>query len=400
MKLCDLTQFYSPLSGGVKRYILEKIRFIESARPGDEHVLIIPGEKNELAERAQSRIYTIRSPLISRSTRYRALLDLRALHEIIERERPDIIESSDPYQVGWEAIRIARAQRIPVVAFYHSHFPEAYLRRPAQRLGRSVSAALMRAAQAYACKLYNRYDATLVASPRLAEVLTSWGVKNTRPMTLGVDIGTFHPSANASNVREKLRIPRNRTLLLYVGRLSKEKNTQMLFEAFTLLASRPGTNFHLLVIGDGQQRELLRNLAPSADRVTGLRYCTDSAELAQYYGAADLFVHPGVEETFGLVALESQACGTPVVGIGGTYMDDVIQHDQDSWAQKNSAAALAGAIQATSSRDLQRMGAAAATAVAARYAWPRVFSELFCVYQEVANRMALPDEERPGIRHP
>ena len=58
--------------------------------------------------------------------------------------------------------------------------------------------------------------------------------------------------------------------------------------------------------------------------VTWMRYCTDSFDLARYYRAADLFVHPGTQETFGLVALESQACGTPVVGIRGSYMDRII----------------------------------------------------------------------------
>ena len=46
LKFCDVTQFYSPLSGGVKRYVHEKIRYIETHRPDDEHVLIIPGETN------------------------------------------------------------------------------------------------------------------------------------------------------------------------------------------------------------------------------------------------------------------------------------------------------------------------------------------------------------------
>ena len=94
----------------------------------DEHVLIVPGPKTEVITNARSRIYTIHSPLLSRTSRYRALLNLRAIDEILERERPDIIESSDPYQIGWKAIAIGRALKIPVVGFYHSHFPEAYLR--------------------------------------------------------------------------------------------------------------------------------------------------------------------------------------------------------------------------------------------------------------------------------
>ena len=89
MRICDLTQFYSPVSGGVKRYLHEKIDYIEKYRPGDEHVLIVPGGKTEVVSNAGSRIYTIHSPLLSRTSRYRALLNLRAVEQILERERPE-----------------------------------------------------------------------------------------------------------------------------------------------------------------------------------------------------------------------------------------------------------------------------------------------------------------------
>src|SRR3954462_2915854 len=87
LKICDLTQFYSPVSGGVKRYVHEKIAYVSSCSPGDTHVLIIPGPKNEATTNGRSRIYSIWSPLVSSSSRNRALLNLRAIEEILERER-------------------------------------------------------------------------------------------------------------------------------------------------------------------------------------------------------------------------------------------------------------------------------------------------------------------------
>src|SRR6516164_7157164 len=124
MKICDVTQFYSPVSGGVKRYLHEKIDYIDKRAPGDEHVLIVPGAKTKLKTNGRSRVYTIRSPLVSRTALYRALLNLRAVEEILEHERPDVIESADPYQLGWRALKAGRALRVPVIGFYHSHFPE------------------------------------------------------------------------------------------------------------------------------------------------------------------------------------------------------------------------------------------------------------------------------------
>src|SRR6185437_15810029 len=141
-------------------------------------------------------------------------------------------------------------------------------------------------------------------------------------------------------------------LLLYVGRLAKEKNTRTLFSAFELLAGRRPGDFHLLVIGDGPERDQLDELRSRTSNVSWIQYCNDSAELARYYRAADLFVHPGVQETFGLVSLESQACGTPVVGIRGSSMDRIIFHEQETWARENSPEALADAIEESSAKTL------------------------------------------------
>lgn len=383
MKLCDLTQFYSPRSGGVKRYLHEKIAYIGAQTSDHEHVLIVPGAESAVCSSGHSRVYTIASPLVSRTTAYRALLDLRAVAQVIEREQPDLIESADPYQLGWKAAAIGRALHTPVVAFYHSDFAEAYLRPPAERFGKHVTRGVMTAAQAYARALYNRFEATLVPSPAVANQLRSSGVRNVRGTDLGVNTDVFHPKRGHNRaVRVRHDIPPGGKLLLYVGRLATEKNIKTLFNAISLVIKRVPGAFHLLVVGDGQERNRLLQLQASTRAVTWVPHA-ESEQLAEIYRAADLFVHPGVQETFGLVALESQACGTPVVGVRGSAMDRVILHDQETWARTNSAEALADAIINASMRDLGLMGATAARAVAERYAWPAVFNRLFCIYREV-----------------
>ncbi len=386
MKICDLTQFYSPFSGGVKRYLHEKIAYIRNYSPEDEHVLIVPGPRTEVRSSSRSRLYSIHSPLVSRSSRYRALVNLRAVEEILERERPDLIESSDPYQIGWKAVSAGRALKVPVVAFYHSHFPEAYVRGSAKILGKRGTQRAVKLTRAYVRKLYNRFQATLVPSEKLAELLSEWGVHNVQPVRLGVNTEVFNPAPDdAPATRQSLGVEADQKLLLYVGRLAKEKNTQTLFQAFELLRLRDGNKFHLLVIGDGPQRHRVQKLRQHVGNISWISYCTDSADLARYYRAADLFVHPGIQETFGLVALESQACGTPVAGIRGSYMDRIICHEQELWARENTPEALASAIEGSSAKKLTTIGMSAAQTAEKLYSWPRVFEELFCIYREVRS---------------
>src|SRR5207302_8499700 len=230
MKICDLTQFYSPVSGGVKRYVHEKIAYISSCSPDDTHVLINPGPKNEVTTNGRSRIYSIRSPLVSRSSRYRALLNFRAIEVILERERPDLIESSDPYQIGWKAIAAGRALNVPVVGFYHSHFPEAYLRSGTKFLGKRGTQRAMKLTRAYVRKLYNGFQATLVPSETLSDLLFEWGVRNVRTVRLGVNTAAFKPTADdGAATRQSLGVGRAQTLLLYPGRLGNVKTTPTLF---------------------------------------------------------------------------------------------------------------------------------------------------------------------------
>ena len=382
MTICDLTQFYSPFSGGVRRYVAEKAAHLEAA--GHRHVLIIPGEKTERRVDGLRTTYTIESPLVSRTARYRAMLNLNLVEEALEREKPDLIESGDPYQVAWKAIASGRALGIPTVGFYHSHFPDAVLRSVAKYFG-SISVMMAEEiGRKYVTTLYNRFERTLVPSAGLSDLLRIWGLENVETLELGVDTGVFYPDpARGDAARKRLGWPDDRQILLYVGRLNPDKNVRRLIEAFTKLHELEPGRFHLAVVGDGMLRNPLLRLQEETGSVSWIPYCNSATELADIYRAADLFVHPGVKETFGLVTLESQACGTPVVGIRGSYMDAIIFCGLHNWSVEDDAEALAEAIRTVAAGDLAASGLGAAASVAGRYGWNDVFDRLFTIYRTV-----------------
>ena len=381
MKVCDLTQFYSPFSGGVKRYLEEKRKY--AITHGHEHLLIVPGKHTEKIENPSDRVFFIASPLVSRTSRYRALLNLGAVEEILEREMPQVIESSDPYQVAWKAIASGEGLHIPVTGFYHSHFPEAYLRTTMKYLGETATNVMMEVARNYVRSLYNHFRATFVSSAGLADLLSDWGVQNVVLCELGVDIHVFEPAKDKLETRKQFGISPGQIVLLYVGRLAPEKNVKTLLQAFAQLNNQYPGRFHAFIVGDGFYRDDVIELQKATRSVTWMRYCSDQLKLARLYRAADLFVHPGVQETFGLVALESQACGTPVVGIHGSYMDRIIFADQSHWAKENTAESLAAAILTMSKTDLAKAGLEASYRVARRYSWQTVFDRMFDIYGQL-----------------
>lgn len=384
MKICDLTQFYSPVSGGVRRYIGQKSEYIRRHRPDCSHVIIVPGESTGVSGDERVRTYTIASPLLSKTSRYRALTKLHLIEEVLEKERPDIIESGDPYQVAWKAVASGRGLDIPVVGFYHSHFSEAYIRTIAKYFGPLAVSIADETCKKYVVTLYNHFECTFVPSPVLAKLLANWGVERTHTVDLGVDIDVFRPDIyDRHSTRARLGIPLDARVLLYVGRLSPEKNVRTLFESFALLNKRSPARYHLLCVGDGTQRSLLHELQRETSGVHWTQFCDHPGELSAIYRAADLFVHPGVQETFGLVALESQASGTPVVGIKGSYMDRIIFTGQTQWANENTPHALAEAIDKKFTIDLRAAGLAASNEARQRYSWNHVFERLIDIQSRV-----------------
>ncbi len=383
LKICDLTQFYSPVSGGVRRYIEQKVAFIREYTDG-EHILIVPGSETRKRDEGRIRIYTIASPLINRTSRYRILTRLHLVQQIFEQEKPDLIESGDPYQLAWKAVKCGGALGIPVTGFYHSHFPDAYIRSVARYLGRPGIKIAEKISRRYIRSLYNRFERTLVPAPALSRLLAGWGVQNVENIDLGVDVDIFSPrDENHTELRCELGIPEGAVLLLYVGRLAQEKNVRLLLRAFELLCSRFPNKYHLLVVGDGLLRKVLLRIQKSTSAISWVHFCEEAPRLAQMYRAADLFVHPSVNETFGLVALESQACGTPVVGIQGSYMDRIIFNNQIHWARENTFPALAEAIEEMTRQDLRVVGLHASQQVRNKYAWKFVFERLFSIYRDV-----------------
>jgi alpha-1,6-mannosyltransferase len=386
MIICDVTQFYSPFGGGVRRYLTEKRRFV-TEQTNDEHVLIVPGATNSYLREGRLHTYTIASPPISRTSRYRALLNQSALRQLLQHVRPDVIESGDPYQVAWTALREAHALGVPIVGFYHSHFPEAYLRTAGKFGGPLFRRAVLSWSRRYVRHLYNHFDYTLVCAQGIRTVLREWGVDNVRPIKLGVDIDAFQPGPADPKIRARFVIPASAFLLLYVGRLAGEKNVGVLFEAFERLRRTSRRDYRLLCVGQGPWREqLLQTREQTGGMVYWLPHLGDSQSLATLYRSADLAVHPSINETFGLVPLEAQACGLPVCGIRGSCLDENIMAGLEYWAPRNTPNELALAVERMAEIDRRELGLTAAAAVRAGYAWPVVLRELWNCYGELARR--------------
>jgi D-inositol-3-phosphate glycosyltransferase len=205
----------------------------------------------------------------------------------------------------------------------------------------------------------------------------------------GVDLEQFRPG-EASGARTRLGVPPDAVLLLFVGRLQPLKAPDVLLRAAQRLAEQDPALVDRLVVavvggpsGSGLARQAeLEALAAQLDVTVRFEPPASPDRLRDWYVAADLVAVPSHNESFGLVALEAQACGTPVVAtrVGGlttTVLDGVSGvlvegHGTDAWA----AALRAGIARRT---DL----AVGAVAHAGEFSWSRTADGLLTAYRDV-----------------
>ena len=347
MKICDVVQFYSPLGGGVKRYLGDKIEYL-SRQKGNEHFIIIPSGKDGIEEKNHSKFYHIKSFHLPGSLSYRLLLNRKKILTHIDTEHPDIIEVGDPYRSAWISLEAARRHQIPLVAFYHSDFPRAMGRTIKRFCGETLEHYLSRATNRYVVNLYNRMNATVVASYRIEKVLKECGINNVVRIPLGTNPAVFQPNpSGAEAVRKKLGLSDTDTLLIFVGRMAREKNIKSLAGMMDILVSQSTAShkYHLLLVGDGELRDYVQKITGNKPWITWYKYSESTEQLTAYYTAADLFVHAGHYETFGITSLEAQACGTRVLAIRNGGLDDTVAgEDPLIMAESHTPEALADGV--------------------------------------------------------
>ena len=371
--LVDATLFYSPTSGGVKRYLAAKHAWL-AAHTAWEHTVVVPGRDTHLE---RGGVCTLSGYPVPGTFNYRLPLNPRRWTRLLDALEPTLIEAGDVFHPAWAGWLVAQRRGIPFAGFYHSNLPQLGGRRA---FGWFSEPVLRR----YVRLLYERCDLVFAPSRLMCEYLRSIGVAHVVHQPLGVDTEVFNPTRRGDLLRKYLALPRQTRVLVYAGRFAEEKNLPVLLQAF----ARLGRPYHLVLIGGA------RRARPAAN-VTMLPYRRDSQELAQWIASADALVHAGTKETFGLVILEAMACGRPVVAARAGAFPEFVDDSVGVLAEPDSAPGMAAAIAALYERDLEAVGALARARVLRHYTWSRAFHTQLATYASLLGTQRVPVGDTP-----
>ncbi|HGG57904.1 MAG TPA: glycosyltransferase, partial [Nannocystis exedens] len=246
----------------------------------------------------------------------------RELARFFAEFKPDLVEIGSPYLMPrLVALALRRAlhhglKNPPAtVGFVHADYPDTYvaptLARSLRGPLRPLRAPLHKLAKRHLGRTYAPMSATFGASVHVLRKLHRLGLRRLFHTPLGVETDHFSPTKRDLERRRQLGIADEERVLLFLGRLSREKGIDLLLRAWPRLAGRSG--LRLVIAGHGPRDPEVATLAARDASIVRLDHIDGRDEVAGWMASADLFLSLGAFETFSLTTLEALACQTPVV---------------------------------------------------------------------------------------
>lgn len=305
MRIVRLANFWTPTSGGLRTALAAVGRGYRAA--GHEPVLVVPGAEAADEVGPAGRTVVLPGRRLP-GTPYRVLTDLRGVREVLERLGPDRLELSDRSTL-WPLAGWAESAGVPLVLWAHERVDAILASRvPGVVPLRCLAGRWNRATLA-------RVPRAVAPSRFVAEELRAAGIAEVRVVPHGVDLDTFDPGRRPPGRRDG-------ALLVWAGRLSREKRPELALAALGELRRR-GLDCRLVVVGDGPERRRLEAVA-GALPVSFAGHVADREAMAHLLALADVALATCPVESFGLAALEALACGTPVVAVDGGALPEVV----------------------------------------------------------------------------
>ena len=320
MKILITTDWYEPVINGVVTSVVNLSNELKK-RGHEVKILTLSRSHHTYAEGDVIYAASIGAGKIYPEARLKMPVIKAVIDKLIE-WKPDVIHSQCEFSTFFMAKKIADETNAPIVHTYHTVYEDyTHYFSPNAAWGRKVVQKLTR-------MLSSRVEAMIAPSRKIEDVLEKYDVLcPVEVIPSGIDtdkFGKYIETDGRYRIRQQYGLSKEQTVLLYVGRLAKEKNTLK-------RVSRYGTI--LMIVGDGPYRaeieEQVRELEISESVIfTGM---IEPDKVAEYYQAGDFFVSASTSETQGLTYVEALAAGIPLLCREDPCLIDVVDNGKNGW---------------------------------------------------------------------
>ncbi|MFN3477207.1 MAG: glycosyltransferase [Candidatus Methylomirabilales bacterium] len=335
MNIGIFTCNFSPLVNGLSVSIS---RYAEYFRRFGHQVFIFAPRYSGHRER-EPGVFRLPSLRVPTHRRYTLPLPISPrLNKVIQDLELDILHAQHPFLLGPWALNLARRLGLPLVFTYHTLY-EHYAHYVPLLQPLAAKLALKKAVE-----FANQADLVIAPTWWVRRLLLNLGIHV--PIEV-VPTGVELPEEieDPVSLRAHLNLEPEARVLLYLGRLAKEKNLVLLLHAFHLI-TKALPQALLLLVGEGDAREELETLAQELGLERSVRFVglIPHGRVWSFYRLAQAFLFPSITEAQGLVILEAMAVGVPVVAIKDTAAEDFIEDGQDGFLVEEAVEAFAEAV--------------------------------------------------------
>lgn len=326
MKILITTDWYVPTINGVVTSVLN-LRKELVGRGHDVRVLTLSQTTHSFEADGVTYIGSVGAGVIYPGARIKTALFSSFVQDLINWQ-PDIIHSQCEFSTFFIAQRISKSLNIPVIHSYHTVYEDyTHYCLPIKKWGHLIVASLSR-------WVIRQTAGVIAPTEKVQTLLNRYGInQNIHVVPTGIDITQFSkfPSTQKClEIKKQLGIPYEDRILLYVGRLAKEKNLEELLQYYAK-CNIPKMTF--LIVGDGPYRDVLEHLTlelgiRNSVQFTGM---IPPEHVKDYYHLGNLFISASASETQGLTYIEALASGLPALCRKDKCLDGVILNGYNGW---------------------------------------------------------------------
>jgi glycosyltransferase involved in cell wall biosynthesis len=296
------------------------------------------------------------------------------------RRRFKIVHAHSPFSAGLMALQVAKSQRIPLVATFHSKFKDDF---------REVIPSDMVVDQAIkiVMEFFDRADEVWVPQASVEEVIREYGFKgHVEVVDNGSDLVADYPDSYFEDARKALGIASEEFVFLFVGQHIWQKNVRLVIDALEKIKDLP---FRMFFVGTGYAAGEMKDLVAEkglSDKVTFTGMLTEREKVTRYYAAADLFLFPSLYDNAPLVVREAAALHTPAVMVEGSTAAEILRDGENGYLVPNELDAFAARLRQLyrDREQVRRVGLAASQTIVR--SWEDVVGEVLDRYDALIAR--------------
>ena len=323
MKVLITTDCYTPTVNGVVTSVLNLRKELQ-LRGHEVRVLTLSQTTQSFSQDGMTYIGSIGAGKVYPGARVKSALASSFIQKLIE-WKPDVVHAQCEFSTFFLARKISKRLNIPIVHTYHTVYEDyTHYFSPNQKWGRYMAARVSR-------WILEKTDCVIAPTEKVRTILEGYGIdREIRVIPTGIDLGRFTAGAHSKQLKQSLEIPDENRILLYVGRLAREKNLEELLTYFVKLHLEKVT---LLIVGDGPHRSALEDTVAKLGITKTVVFAgmVSPEKIANYYHLGDLFVSASGSETQGLTYIEALASGLPALCRRDNCLSGVIENGWNGW---------------------------------------------------------------------